>query len=158
MSFRAAYNFLQRKSPVDHTTKDLCDLSAQELFALARAKEQEEWEAGRRARTAQIEALRTDRRKLMSKHRKELAAIDAEIQTLGGRVAGKPRGKRSDGLSAKVLAILEASGETSTKKIRAELQAQGVSDANLNQTLAYLKRTGRVSAPRRAVYRISEAK
>lgn len=141
---------------MSNTKNDLRELSAKELYALAQEREQQEWEEERQLRAARIQELRATRRKLVSMHQRELAAMDAEIQQLGGRTAGKTGGRRADGLSGRILAILEASGETSTKQIRTGLEAQGVSPAHLNQTLAYLKRTGRIVAPRRAVYRMAD--
>jgi hypothetical protein len=51
-----------------------------------------------------------------------------------------------------VLAIIQAAGEISTPDIKAELERQGVVASNLSQTLAYLKRQGRVSSPSRSMY------
>jgi len=136
--------------------KALATLSAEELFALANEKQREELEEQQREQQVRIAELRSARRKLVAMQRKEVAAIDAEIRGLGGGARRKPpRGGRADGLSARILAILEASGDTSIKGIRAELEAQGTSHANLNQTLAYLKRTGRIVSRGRAIYALA---
>ena len=136
--------------------KALATLSAEELFALANERQREELEEEQRERQVRIAELRGTRRNLVAMQRKEVAAIDAEIRGLGGGARRKPpRGGRADGLSARILAILEASGDTSIKGIRAELEAQGTSHANLNQTLAYLKRIGRIVSRGRAIYALA---
>lgn len=129
----------------------LTDLSADELYALAQKKEQEEHEQEREAIRAEIETLRTKRRELVAKQRKELASLDAKIRKLGGRTqSGKGRGKNN--VTDQVLAIVQQAGKISTKEIKSALEAQGTTAKNLSQTLAYLKRTGRVASPERSMY------
>lgn len=129
------------------------DLSAEELYALAQQKEQEEYEQEREALRVQIEALRTERRELVAKQRKELAALDAKIRKLGGRTRSKGRGKGN--VTDQVLSIVQSAGKISTKDIKAALESQGTTANNLSQTLAYLKRTGRVVSPARSMYTIA---
>lgn len=133
--------------------KTVSELSADELYALAEKKQQEEAEAEREAMRSKIEALRNKRRELVAKQRKQLAAIDAEIRKLGGRTKAKGRGKGS--VSNQVIAIVEAAGEISTKEIKEKLEAKGVTAGNLSQTLAYLKRTGRLASPSRSMYTLA---
>jgi hypothetical protein len=131
--------------------KSLEELSADELYALAQEREQQEAEAQREAVKQQIDDLKAQRKALIAEHKKELAALDKEIRKLGGRT----RSRRSGGgenVTDVVYGIVQAAGEISTKDIRAQLEAQGVEAANLAQTLAYLKRQGRVTSPSRSVY------
>lgn len=132
------------------------NMSAEELYALAQEREMQEQEAQQAALRAQIEELRSERRELIAAHKKALAAIDSKIRKLGGRT-GRGGGRRSSGTNV-TTAVLEvlAKGKASTKDIKAALEAKGITAANLSQTLAYLKRTGRVTSPSRAVYAIAK--
>lgn len=133
--------------------KGLSDLSADELYELAREREQQEAEQEREAARAHLEELRATRREMVARHRKELAAIDAEIRSLGGRT---PRGRRRGGggssVTEQVLEIVSGAKKISTKEIKAELENRGVVAKNLAQTLAYLKRQGKVASPSRSIY------
>jgi len=134
--------------------KSLDQMSAEELFELAQARQEEEQEKEREALREQLNELREERRALVAAHRKELAAIDRKIQKIGGKTAGKPRGRSSVNISQAVLEILSASKQLSTKEIHAKLAADGIVANNLSQTLAYLKRQGKISSPQRSVYAI----
>lgn len=132
--------------------KKITDMSSDELYELARQREEQEAEAEKAAVREQIDALREQRRETVARHRKELAAIDADIKALGGRVA---RGKRRAGgvsVTEQVLDIVTQSGQISTRDIKQQLESRGVTANNLAQTLAYLKRQGRVTSPSRSVY------
>ena len=126
------------------------ELSADELYSLAQARQQEEEEEQRQAVKQEIDELKQHRRDLLAKQRKELAAIDSKIKRLGGRTRSK-NGSAVNVTDA-VLAIVQAAGQISTKDIKSELDRQGVVAGNLSQTLAYLKRQGRVSSPSRSFY------
>ena len=131
--------------------KSLEELSADELYALAQEREQQEAEAQREAVKQQIDDLKAQRKTLIAEHKKELAALDKEIRKLGGRTRSRRAGA-GENVTDVVYGIVQAAGEISTKDIRAQLEAQGVEAANLAQTLAYLKRQGRVTSPSRSVY------
>jgi hypothetical protein len=133
--------------------KKLTNLSAEELYALAREREQQEADEAREAVRAQLDELRAKRRETVARHRKELAQIDAEIRNLGGR-AGRTRKRRSSGTSVteQVMDIVSGVESISTKEIQAELDKRGIVANNLAQTLAYLKRQGRVTSPARSIY------
>ena len=133
--------------------KDLQKMSAEELYALAQKKEKEEEAKQKEALKSKIAELREQKKSLMAKHRKELAAIDAEIRALGGRSGG--RKGRQTGASAAILELLGKKGEMDTKSIRSKLESQGVSVSNLGQTMAYLKRNGKVKSTGRGVYKIA---
>jgi len=132
--------------------KDLNNLSSDELFELARQREQEEYEQEKETRRAQLAELRAERKKAVTRHKRELAEIDAQIRELGGRTRGGARQGSQTGISAAVLEILAAEKKADTKQIRAALEASGIDTTNLGQTLAYLKRTGRVKSPGRGIY------
>ena len=133
--------------------KSLSDLSSDELYRLAQEREEQEAAEEKQAVRAQIQELRNKRRELVAHQRKELAAIDAEIRALGGRSArGKRRGSGGASVTDQVLEIVRKSKKVSTKEIKAELENRGVVANNLAQTLAYLKRQGKVTSPARSIY------
>lgn len=133
--------------------KTLSDLSADELYELARQREEQEAAAAQEAAREQIDALRQQRREIVARHKKELAAIDAEIRKLGGRTGpGRRRASSGVSVSDQVLEIVSKSKKVSTKEIKAELENRGVVANNLAQTLAYLKRQGKVKSPARSIY------
>ena len=132
--------------------KKLAGLSSRELYDLANEKAEEERADKRTLMRERVRALKVERRELVVAHKKALADVDKRILEFAG--GGHPRaGGRSRGDAARVLEILQDAGAPlGTKAIRSELTKSGAEVANLNQTLAYLKRRGRVTAPSRAVY------
>jgi hypothetical protein len=131
--------------------KSIDELSAEELFALAQQREEQEAQAERELVKQQVEELKARRKELIAQHRKEISALDKEIKRLGGRTGGtrKPTGVN---VTDAVMEIVYDAGEISTKEIKAKLDSKGVPTQNLSQTLAYLKRQGRVHSPSRSVY------
>jgi len=136
-------------------SKALEEMSAQELFELAKRKEQEEAEREREQVKAKIDELKAQRRDLIAEHNKQLAALDREIRRLRGGGRGATGSGRGD-MAQRVFDIVRQFGPISTKDIRSKLEEQRMDVANLSQTLAYLKRTGRVISPSRAVYAAAE--
>ena len=133
--------------------KNISDLSSDELYRLAQEREEQEAAEAKEAARAQIEELRNARRDMMTRHRKELAAIDAEIRALGGRSGrGKRRASSAGNVTGQVLDIVSKAKKISTKEIKAELESRGITANNLPQTLAYLKRQGKVTSPARSIY------
>jgi hypothetical protein len=134
--------------------KAISELSSEELYELARQREEQEAAQAQEAARARIDELRQQRRETVARHRKELAAIDAEIRSLGGRTGPGGRRRSSSGQSVtdQVLDIVSQSKKVSTKEIKAELDNRGVVAKNLAQTLAYLKRQGKVKSPARSIY------
>lgn len=134
--------------------KAISDLSSEELYELARQREEQETEEAQKAARAQIDALRQQRKEAVARHRKELAAIDAEIRSLGGRTGpgGRRRSASGPSVTDQVMDIVGQSKKISTKEIKAELSNRGVVANNLAQTLAYLKRQGKVKSPARSIY------
>ena len=133
---------------------DIANLSAEELFKLAKKKQAEEIEQKREAAKAEIDALRQKRRDLVAQHKKDLAKIDSELSSLTGRKAlkGGSRASRGRNISNIVLEILGSGGQMTTKDLQAALNNRGVPAPNLAQTLAYLRKKGSISSPARSVY------
>lgn len=133
--------------------KAIADLSSEELYEMARAREEQEAVEAHEVARAQIDGLRQQRRETVARHRKELAAIDAEIRRLGGRTGpGRRRSASGGSVTEQVLDIVSQSKKISTKEIKAELENRGIVANNLAQTLAYLKRQGKVTSPARSIY------
>ncbi|MCG5500859.1 hypothetical protein [Ectothiorhodospira lacustris] len=141
--------------------KTLDSMSAEELYELARQREAQEKEHAAQERREQLEALQVRRKDMMARQAAELAAIDKDIQALGGRTAprrkatakgGEGRGNGNPNLSRMVVEIINEQGEMSTKALKSRLASQGVETRNISQTLAYLKRNGRLRNTGRGIY------
>ena len=133
--------------------KNLSDMSSEELYELARQREEQETAEEREAARAKVEELRDQRREMLTRHRKEIAALEAEIRAYGGRTGG--RGKRRGGAASvtdQVLDIVNQAKKISTKDIKGQLEERGIVANNLAQTLAYLKKQGKVTSPARSIY------
>lgn len=134
--------------------KSLEELTSDELYELAKAKEAEERERQREALRTELEETKAELKALRARHRKEQAALEAKIRRLSSRLnsrEGKVKGRRG-GVSSAVLEILSDNQEHSTKEIKETLASRGIVAANLNQTLAYLKRRGKIKSPAHSVY------
>ncbi|WP_457676317.1 hypothetical protein [Thiolapillus sp.] len=138
-----------RKKPVD-------SLSSAELYRLAKKREQEEMKKALEANKEKLKALRARRRELVATHRKELAKIEREISRLTGKAATGKRGGGRGSITDAVVKIIGDAGEISTTDLKAALKKKGVVAGNLSQTLAYLKRQGRVTSPARAIYKLAK--
>ncbi|HKJ77806.1 MAG TPA: hypothetical protein VKA64_11455 [Gammaproteobacteria bacterium] len=138
--------------------KSVEEMSADELYELAKRRETEEEARQREALRADLESKRAKRRELVARQKKELAEVDKEIRKLQRKMrgGGAGGGRRGGQLSKKVEEVIGRLGKASTKDIRAKLEAEGVDTGNLGQTLAYLKRNGRVKSPQRAVYTLAK--
>ena len=122
---------------------------------MAKAREAEERERERESMRAEIDQLKAERKAIAARHRKELAAIDAKIRKMGGRVGARgARSSNGSNISASVIEILSDKKQHSTKDIQAELSERGIVAKNLAQTLAYLKRQGKVKSPKRSIYSV----
>lgn len=127
------------------------NLSSDELFRLAEERKYEEQAEAREAVKQQVADLKAEIRKLDAKHRKDRAALEAEINKLNGK-AGKASG-RTPGISAKIIEIVKANGEISTKDINEKLKNAGFKAKNLSQSMAYLKKRGEVVSVGHGVYK-----
>jgi DNA replicative helicase MCM subunit Mcm2 (Cdc46/Mcm family) len=142
---------------VNKTTKDLQDLTVEELYSLARKREKEEAGRAEKGFARKREELKMKRKELVARQRKELAAVDREIRKLEGTVRrrGSTKARRERGgatIVEQVRAIVAAEHEMAIGEIREKAEETGVDTRNLSQTLAYLKRQGRLDSPRRGVY------
>jgi len=135
--------------------KKASELSAEELYALARQREKEEAERQKEERRKKREQLMEDRKKMLVRHRKELAELERQIRELGGRVgrAGAPRRGGGGSISQQLVEIIASKPEMDTKEIKSRAEQAGLDTKNISQTLAYLKRQGRLTSPRRGVYK-----
>lgn len=135
------------------------DMSSQELFELAKSRQMEEEKTVKDALRSELDILRKERREAAAKYKKELASLDDKIEKIRAQLSmGASTATRSQGsstnVSAAVLQTLQTHKKMSTKELQAELSANGIVAANLSQTLAYLKRQGKISSPERAIYAI----
>ena len=138
-------------------TKSIEELSAKELYKLAEKREKQEQENKIAENKAKIDELKSKRKTLIAAHRQELAAIDRQLKKLTGKTAaGKSgRDKKNGGTTDSILALLKSNKTMTTAQIRAELEKDGQTVNNLSQTLAYLKRTQRVTSPARSTYTLT---
>jgi hypothetical protein len=139
--------------------RNIADLSAEELYALARAREQEEAARREQEIKGRRDELKARRKETEARHRKELAEIDREIQDLGGsapkkRTTGARRrgAAGTESISQRLCEIVATQSEMTVSEIRDQAEAAGIDTKNISQTLAYLKRQGRLQSPRRSVY------
>lgn len=138
--------------------KKASDMSAEELYALARQREKEEAERKEGERRKKREKLMEKRKEIVARHRKELGDLERQIRGLGGRVgrAGSTGGGRRAGgasISQKLCEIVATQPEMDIKEIKAQADKAGLDTKNISQTLAYLKRQGRLTSPRRGIYK-----
>ena len=129
---------------------DTNNMTADELFALAKQKEADERKWIEEENKGQIAELREKRKQMLLRYKKEVNEINAKIKTLGGRVPVSSTVAK--GATAAIVELLEA-GELDTKKLREKLDEMGVSVKNIGQTLAYLKKNGKVASVARGIYR-----
>jgi hypothetical protein len=135
--------------------KSIDSMSAEELYELARQREQEEASKADVTKE-QVAALKQQRKELVSEHNKALKAIDREIAKLQG--GKRTRGKRRSGgaprgqLSARALALVSKNGPIKGRDLKALLEKEGLDATYLAQTLAALKKKGQLTSPSRGVY------
>jgi len=133
--------------------KDIGNLTSEQLFELAEQRKQQEKEQEKEAMRAQLTELRAEKKQMLARHKRELAEIESRISAMSGRGRRSTTRKGAQtGISSAVLTILSGAKKADTKKIRAKLEEQGINTANLGQTLAYLKRTGRIKTLGRGLY------
>ena len=132
---------------------DYENMTADELYALAKQKEADEKKWFAEENKAKIASLREERKQMLNRHKKEVNEINAKIKQLGGRVpVSSAVAKGATGATAAIVEILEA-GELDTKTLREKLDEMGVSVKNIGQTLAYLKKNGKLASVARGIYK-----
>ncbi|MDX1594143.1 MAG: hypothetical protein R3298_07835 [Gammaproteobacteria bacterium] len=134
--------------------KSVEKMSAEELYELARLREQEEAAAVDQSKE-QIAELKAQRKQLVAENRKALKAIDKEIARLQG--GKKRRGRRAGGakrgeLSARALELVKKHGPIKGRDLKARIEKEGIDATYLSQTLAALKKKGEIDTPSRGVY------
>ncbi len=144
---------MAKKKPVP--TASIEELSSEELFELAKQRKEEEQRQQEEARKEKLKELRAQRRALLAKHRKELAAIDNEIARLQGKGVSRRGGKGRSSTTEAVIEIISKAGRITTTELKKQLSEKGITVGNLPQTLAYLKRQGRITSPARATYEMA---
>ena len=134
--------------------KKLENMSSQDLYELAQRREVEEQEQERERIEAQVKELREERKVILARHRKELRQIDAKIRALVGSTKTEGKRRRRTSRSAAVVEIVaNAEGRlVTTGDIRFQLEKRGVSGDNIAQTLANLKRQGKIVSAGRGLY------
>ena len=135
---------------------DIENMTADELFALAKQKEADERKWIEEKNKGKITELREERKQMLLRHKKEVNEINVKIKALGGRVpVSSAVAKGGTGATAAIVELLEV-GELDTKTLREKLDEMGVSVKNIGQTLAYLKKNGKVASVARGIYRKSD--
>lgn len=133
---------------------DFNNMTADDLYKLAKQREFDERKLIAEENKQKIAELREERKQLQARHKKEINEVNSRITALGGKVAGAAAtGKGRTGISAAIVELLNEVGELDTTAIREKLNEVGVSVGNLGQTLAYLKKNGKVTSVSRGVYR-----
>ncbi len=137
-------------------TASIEELSSAELYELAKRREEEERRQEEEAKKELIKELRAKRRALVRRHKKELAEVDAEIARLTGKSTPRKKSGGKSNVTDAIVGIIEKAGRITTSELKAALAENGIQVANLPQTLAYLKRRGRITSPERAIYEVAK--
>jgi hypothetical protein len=132
---------------------NLKNMSSEELFALANEKQADERQKIEEENKGKISELREERKQMLLRHKQEVNEINKRIKELGGRVpVSSAVASGATGATAAIVELLEA-GEMDTKTLREKLDEMGVSVKNIGQTLAYLKKNGKVASVARGIYK-----
>ena len=131
---------------------DFNNMTADDLYKLAKQREVDERKWVAEENKQKIADLREERKQLQARHKREINEVNSRIRALGGKVpVTSATGKGRTGISAAIVELLDEVGELDTTAIREKLNAIGVSVGNLGQTLAYLKKNGKVDSVSRGV-------
>lgn len=138
---------------------DYQKMTSEELFAFAKQKQADEKKWLAEENKQKIAEVRAERKAILLRQKKEINEINKRITELGGKVAGATAtatGKGGAGISAAIMGLLEEVEHMDTKAIREKLEGLGLSVGNLGQSLAYLKKGGKVDSVERGVYKKAE--
>ena len=136
---------------------DFNNMTADDLYKLAKQREVDERKWVAEENKQKIADLREERKQLQARHKREINEVNSRISALGGKIpVTSTTGKGRTGISAAIVELLDEVGELDTTAIREKLNSIGVSVGNLGQTLAYLKKNGKVDSVSRGVYKKSE--
>jgi len=135
--------------------KSVENMSAEELYELAREREQQEAAQADQSKE-QIAELKQQRKALVAEHNKALKVIEKELTRLqGGKKArggkrrnGAPRGQ----LSTRALELVTKHGPIKGRDLKARLEGEGLDATYIAQVLAGMKKKGQVTSPSRGLY------
>ena len=142
-------------------TKPVEQMSSDELFELARKKRVIEEEVAQAELELNIRELQEERMEMVKTFKSALKSIDDELAKMG-----KPARRTSDSnkgpsnrkrgeLSDTLIMVISTHQPVRTDLLKSELEKRGLPTKYLAQTLAYLKKKGRIVAPSRGCYRIA---
>ncbi len=133
---------------------DMNKMTSEELFALANQKQSDEKKWIAEENKGKIAEVRAERKAILLRQKNEINEINKRITALGGKVSGATTtGKGGAGISAVIMGLLDEVEHMDTKAIREKLETLGVSVSNLGQSLAYLKKGGKVESVERGIYK-----
>lgn len=135
---------------------DLNNLSSEQLLQLYEERKKQEEAARLESMKHEIQGVKDSLRELDAQYKRDRAALENKLAEL----VGKPRRKRSgeraarnEGISNRVLEIIQSHGEISTKEINRILESEGKKPKNLSQSMTYLKKRNQVMATSRGHYK-----
>jgi hypothetical protein len=135
---------------------DINSLSSEELYRLFEERKKQEETHRMESMKHEIQAVKEKIKALDAQYKKDRAELEAQLAQFGL----KPRSKRgsassrNEGISDRVLEIIQAHGEISTKEINKILDAEGKKPKNLSQSMTYLKKRNQVIATGRGLYKL----
>ena len=141
--------------------RDLSEMSAEELFELARLREKQEKDLEKESVREEIAELEAQKKELNAEYKAAIAELDKLLRRLRKkagvvkRTGGSGGGVRQGSTTARVLEIIGRSKSVSSKEIKAQLDGEGIATKYLPQTLASLKRQGKISSAGRGVYKLA---
>lgn len=141
--------------------RDIQEMSADELFELARQREKEEKELEKESVREEIAELEAQKKELNAEYKAAIGELDKALRKLrkkagiAKRTSGASSGARKGSTTARVLEIIGQSKSASSKDIKAHLESEGVATKYLPQTLASLKRQGKIASAGRGVYKLA---
>lgn len=136
-------------------------MSADELYELARQREKEELNLEKESVREEIAELEAQKKELTAEYKAAVGELDRALRKLRKKVGTGKRSGASGGNSkggsttARVLDLIGQAKSASTKDLKAQLEAEGVATKYLAQTLASLKRQGKIASARRGVYKLA---
>jgi hypothetical protein len=148
---------------------DIHTMDASALLQLAHERQREEERQARLQAKAKVAELKLEYRQLQEQHRRELLAMDREIQALQAQITRplrssargttevRPyRSRKEAPVTNALLGIVGQKPVMSVQEIRERAQEVGLEIKTVTQMLAYLKRTGRLNSPHRGHYALAD--
>lgn len=139
--------------------RNVKEMSADELYELARQREKEEQESEKESVREQIAELEAQKKELSTEYKAAIGELDKTLRKLRKKAGVTKRSGTSGGrarkgsTTARVLEIIGQSKSASSKDIKVQLESEGIATKYLAQTLASLKRQGKVKSAGRGVYK-----